>query len=792
MGSSDVRERIAGAGMAPEAGVSSRKPGLPPLLPCALALWASCALAYELLQGASSSWALALAFAGAAASVCLGAALVKTRGAVACIMLLGLSLGLSCAGGAALGMRAFDPDAVDTRSTVIVLLEDAKLGSFGSSAACTVHPAEGRPFKASAQFAQHVDLLCGAQVEADVRIKAPTERNAPFLWRSGAVASVSVDAFRIVDAQGAQSAAFAIRSLRAAALDTFGRFGGEQAGILQALVCGYRNTIDDAGAYDDYQAVGLAHIVAVSGSHLAIIAATFEWLLSRLRAPRALRLLSVSAFVLAYLVFSGMPISAVRAAFMVVLAVAAQGAGRRNAALNALALCIMGFMAFDPATALSVSFALSAGSTLGIIAFALLLSSWASGTPRWFRAALAEPAALTLASSLATQPFSAALFSQLSLVSPLANLLAAPLFSIGCVVGLASAAASVAAPALAAPATALAAICVAPLEALVDALARVPFACIPLSLPVVPMIVASVVLCVGLWVAWPRLGLRSFLASFVAAPLALAVALVASSQFHGDEIIMLDVGQGDAFIVRSEGKSLLIDTGNQDALVKRALGANGIFEIDAVAITHADDDHCGSLDAVDQVTRIGAIMLSSPTLSCACDNCMRLAADAHERVGDGGVKSLGVGDAFSVGKFTVRVVAPHEFTDEGGNGDSLCLEVSIDADGDGSRDWSALFCGDAEREQIAALLEKGLIGRIDVLKVGHHGARVALSEEVLRVLSPSIALVSCGEGNRYGHPHNETVSLLEGSGATTLRTDVHGCVTLSFSAREISVCTEVE
>lgn len=269
---------------------------------------------------------------------------------------------------------------------------------------------------------------------------------------------------------------------------------------------------------------------------------------------------------------------------------------------------------------------------------------------------------------------------------------------------------------------------------------------------------------------------------------ALAAALLVP-RLAGTQIVMLDVGQGDAFLLRSQGASVLIDTGNQDQLLREALARQGIAKLDAVLISHADDDHCGSLDALASVVEVNRVCVAAGALECPCESCAQLRQSAQAAASGGEVVGLEVGDALAVGCLTLQVIWPHEFAEEGGNADSLTLLASADIDADGSADVTALFCGDAEVEQLAMMLDEKAVGEVDVLKVGHHGSKAALSAEVAEALSPALALVSVGEGNRYGHPADVTLQLLEEAGATVLRTDVAGDVSCKLTASGVRVST---
>ena len=163
---------------------------------------------------------------------------------------------------------------------------------------------------------------------------------------------------------------------------------------------------------------------------------------------------------------------------------------------------------------------------------------------------------------------------------------------------------------------------------------------------------------------------------------------------------MLDVGQGDAFLVSSCGQTLLVDTGNEDRKLRDALASVGVRRVDAVAVTHPDDDHCASLQSLVSYADVGAFLCAAPMLECGCEKCKGLLETAKAAVGEEGVTALDVGDVLHVGRFEMEVVWPESYEDEGGNADSLCLMARLDCDGDGAFDWKALFTGDAESGQL--------------------------------------------------------------------------------------------
>ena len=138
----------------------------------------------------------------------------------------------------------------------------------------------------------------------------------------------------------------------------------------------------------------------------------------------------------------------------------------------------------------------------------------------------------------------------------------------------------------------------------------------------------------------------------------------------------------------------------------------------------------------------------------------------------------------------IEVIWPKKLQEEGGNQDSICFLLNIDPDGDADPDWSALFCGDAEAQILEKILDDNkTISRIDILKVSHHGAKAALTNELAERLHPKISLVSVGEENRYGHPSMEVLNSLSAVNSTLYRTDYDGDVVCSFTDKEIKVKT---
>jgi competence protein ComEC len=234
----------------------------------------------------------------------------------------------------------------------------------------------------------------------------------------------------------------------------------------------------------------------------------------------------------------------------------------------------------------------------------------------------------------------------------------------------------------------------------------------------------------------------------------------------------LDVGQGDAALVRSPGgAAVLVDGGPDPRQVATGLAALGIRRLDVVVASHAHADHVGGLPAVLGRFPVGVVLEPGcPADSPAYDAFL----EAVERAGVP-VLHPRAGDALRAGDLRLDVLGPGACasgTAPDPNNDSLVIEVSL-------REDEVLFAGDAEEPAQAWILGSGADLRADVLKVPHHGGDTSL-DAFFQAVDPEIAVVSVGE-NDYGHPVPDVLVGLRATGARVVRTDLAGDVVVTFS-----------
>lgn len=764
------------------------RPSLPAVAALSFSLWGSCALCLSLLIDSAREHIVVLLVAGILVALCaLAVAWHLSAWALPAFAVIGLALGLSlgCAHlidwQARTGFADGEGGLWDCRA-----VSDGEQGDFGQNVYADVSGDAGS-FRARIYLPDSTsEVRYGDRFSVHGTIAQPKDMQRSMFLQHDACGSLKAVTWEASDKLSMIDLLCVVRNQT---IDFLKPFSARDGGVTAALVCAWRGDLDEE-LYRSFQVCGLAHIVAVSGAHLSLVAALLGSVARRLRAPRWLASTVQAVFILAYLVFTALPLSALRACVMTIAALSCSSFKRRSAALNALAVCVFGVVVVDPVSALSVSFALSTLSTLGIVVFGSFVSCWLKALIPPCPAFAVDAAALTLASSLTAAPLSAALFSQVPIISVLANIVVAPLFAPVCALGLIASLCAAIFPGsfLIAGNACSWASCL--LGSVIMGLSRIPYASLPVDLSEGLGLAISFALCVLLWVLWPRprrIPLTGCMVS-IAFAAACAAALVVLAP-RGTELVMLDVGQGDAIVLRSAGKTLLVDTGNQDSRLREALGRQGVRSIDAVLITHPDDDHMGSLASLRGVVGVKSVIVAKDVLVCSCSSCARLRADASTLVGDDCIQIIEVGDSLHFGSWEATCIWPYGFTDEGGNADSVCLVATADVDSDGEGEGNVLMVGDAEHDQLEALLDEGVLPKIDIYKVGHHGSKNALTKEQAIQLDPALSLISVGTNNRYGHPADKTVASLEACGSTIFRTDVSSDIICDFTKGGISVRT---
>lgn len=535
--------------------------------------------------------------------------------------------------------------------------------------------------------------------------------------------------------------------------------------LIAGVVCGRSSELRAQPAGEWFSVTGTAHLIAVSGSHLAIVGFVIESALQMTRCSRGLQRALLAATLVAYAAFTGASPSAVRACCMVAATLVANGAGRRRHGLSALFVTMSIFVLLRPTVLFEMGFQLSCASVFAILCFCPYATYALDelGVP----AGIAGILSVTLCSQLATLPITVPAFGTFSLIAPTANAVIGPVVSVLLAVSI------VLAPCSLVPLLRPWALVVPMVAARCALFFEQLFAAVPgasVSVPPDSIWIYLVPLSLtALLVWWPRPRTRPMAVGLLCLALAAVVPYVYWDRFAPPSVTILDVGQADAILIRQGGAVALVDCGLDERVVM-ALVRNNVHHIDAVFVTHWDEDHWGGLPDVLEQFSVGTIAVAANALEDAPAEVLNRSGVEYRQVRRG--------DAVDIGAFRARVMWPFESVDGEGNEDSLVLLLSYVQEGKSLR---MLLTGDAELDQERKFAQE--VGDIDVLKLGHHGSKVSVDGELLDVLRPELSIASAGEGNRYGHPSDACVDAVREAGGAFACTIEHGDITITPTAK---------
>lgn len=709
--------------------------------------------------------------------------------------------------GAGLGELSADVPLPPTgvKVTLEGLVEDVTSHGF----TLNVARVDGVPkrFKAALAGDREPAVLAGQLVRVETKLKHlqdaanPGEWNrSEWAWRRGQPVSGGYSPARLVTLTPAAGwRRWLQREHQALSADTHRLTEDDTAAaLLLTLSAGARAELGD-DLEDAFARSGLAHVLSVSGLHVAVLAfslfAVLRWLLSR-RMKTRLRLTDPRAFavplalpvVWGYVLFTGWQGPAVRSALMCSLVLGAWLVKRRSDALNALALAALGMLVVDPAAPFDLSTQLSFLAVTALVLLSPTLraaipiappspatqTGWRLRLARWREAAL-QTFAASLAVTLTTAPLVLAAFQRVSLAGLVSNVVTLPLSGLLTVVAASGAAVHVAWPALAAPV----------LWAGIQ-LSRVfvfiaqTFAAIPGSTAQLPTANAFVL---AAW--WLGLLALVFLRGrwrwfALAAPAALALHLAGPPRSDALTVTFLAVGQGDSVVLSSQGHHALIDGGGvpqgQDTgrrFVVPFLKQQRISRLDLAVLTHAHPDHAlGLITALEEVPADRLWLPADVGEGPLVTELIAAAGNAQIEEQEIGSASLKLGAA------RIEVLGPplDRSQLEGENDGSIVLLVR-------HGDVTFLLLGDVEATAEAMLP----LSQVTVVKAAHHGSDTSSTPDLVAKTSPRHVVFCVGRHNRFDFPRADVVRRWRSTGAQCHRTDLDGAITFKSDGRDVKV-----
>ncbi|CAN2185779.1 ComEC family competence protein [Candidatus Nanopelagicaceae bacterium] len=506
---------------------------------------------------------------------------------------------------------------------------------------------------------------------------------------------------------------------------------GDAGALIPGMVIG-----DISKQSDEFKAQmrrsGLTHLVAVSGANFAIVSAFVLWCMQFLFRNTRYRIIATAIALTSFIALVRPSPSVLRAAAMAAVLLFASASRQGRDPLAALAFAIVAVVIADPFQARDPGFALSVLATAGLLLVAPRIK-W-----KW----LAPP----LAAMAFCLPVIVALSGYISPMSIIANIAAAPAVTPITIIGFIAALISPVAPWI----SQILILLVKPFALWITTIAEWAS-----GYPVFTLktgaygFVAAIALLALLYLAITLKFKR-----YIAALLLVIVAISWVQKFPaGDwKIANCDIGQGDLLMINlGSDRAIVIDVGPDPQLADRCLRQLGIKEIPLLILTHSHADHVGGLRGVTKNRKIGTTWYGNVT----------------------------TGTRTNVGGIDVRVLWPDTTSGYTPNNSSISVLLR-------SADFSLFAGGDIEPPAQERLISQ--VGEVDIYKVSHHGSKFQ-DKTLLRELSPTIAIISVGEDNSYGHPAPETIKALSDLEAKVLRTDTDGAIAINTTGDRFIVRT---
>ena len=540
--------------------------------------------------------------------------------------------------------------------------------------------------------------------------------------------------------------------------------------ILGGIVFG-----DDAVAPPDYikdtfRNSGLLHILAASGMNVAFIYGFWYFILRRLRIPIKLIIVSGMGVIVLYTLMTGLGASVVRAALMLIFVLAGKLIDRDSHSISLLAFVASLMLLYNPAYINDVGFQLSFIVTFGLLTTANVISNKLKNTkiPDWLCAEILIP----IVAQLWVIPLQMFYFNTISTYSILANIAIMPFLSIISFLGFISSLLAIIKPIakyICHAADFILNTCLNILVNISNFFSNLDYSLIETTHPAVFQIVLYYIIILLITLMF-RTGIVKKIAYSI---LVLSIILAASTINNPNknlEIITFDVQNADAFLIKTpENKYFMIDTGKSaynggksqaEVIILKYLKDNGIKDIEGLVITHFDNDHSGGVVDILNNIRVKNVYINTYN------------NDSYTSKGIySALKSLNINTilvktsipAYTEKDLSINLYRPFGHSD---NDNSIVTLLSMG-------DFQALFMGDSGVEAYYTIRKNLPKNKLEIFKVGHHGAKGVVNSTMLEELEPQVSLISTGK-NLFGHPNKVTLDALRNT--DIYRTDFNNSI----------------
>ena len=574
---------------------------------------------------------------------------------------------------------------------------------------------------------------------------------------------------------------------------------GAPAELLLGLLLGEKRRIPEEVRIA-FRGTGLAHALVVSGLHVGLVASFFFFLFRIARFSDRVSSAATIAVLLLYALLTEAQVPVVRAALMGAVVLLGRILQRQGDIYNTLGLAALSILIIWPESPWSLSFQLSFAATWSIVAlhqplaliFPLAWRREDGRIGRW----IVRPLSASLAAQLGTGPLIAHTFQELALVGVVANLIVVPLLALAVGLGVLAVLTGWVFSWVATAFNAANYLVLSALLELVALLAALPFAAVEVPRPGALFFGLAIVLSLlGPLLPQSQQARRAVIfVLLIGANIAVWSHVFRSRDL---EIFFLDVGQGDAAVLRfPNGRTMVVDGGerserfdNGARVLLPFLRYLGVGRVDVVVVSHPHNDHIGGLIALLEEVEVGHFIDGGQVYdSWTARRLKQLVAEQglrYHRVAAGD-SLVGLGDVGGL------VLHPNgEFVDPMGespygiNNGSVAFSLSYGA-------VRVLFTGDLEEETDSAVLAWGPRLGANLVKVAHHGSRTSSQPTFIELAAPRVAVISLGLDNKFNHPAPEVIARYRAHGVRVLRTDQSGAILVRIDGAGLVVETMID
>lgn len=544
-----------------------------------------------------------------------------------------------------------------------------------------------------------------------------------------------------------------------------------------------------------FTATGIIHILSVSGSHIALLAATMQKIADVLRLRPAYAAIFVSSSIIGYAVFSGCVPPVIRSAAMGIITFVALALKREKDSGIALAFVGLIMLAVQPQLLYDISFQLSFTATGGLLYLSPIIGQFLVRLNRF----IAINLSVTIAAQCSVLPFLAWYFNGVSVSALLANLIAVPIIEVMIILGLAGVILGFIFPIVQKLLFVACSMMIGLVYYITSAIAAIPggFIYIP-TMGVFSGLVYYLVLVCGF--AGFHGKYKNFIAKYrrfynvIIVAFGILFCITGIFYWQQDRKIRLhfiDVGQGDAMLLTTaRGKAMLIDTGGVlsslsdfdvgERVVVPYLKHYGVREVEYLLLTHVHEDHAGGAAAILRHFPVKHIIVANEDRQAYASvfktNLQKVASFV----------SAYQGQTFILDGVRAEVLQAMD-VDKSGTGNEVSNVIKLTY---GKQ--SFLITGDLDANGENELLKSDKDIESTVLKVGHHGSKTSSTQEFIQKVSPSYAVVSVGANNKFGHPHKEVLERLAKNQIKVFRTDQLGAIIFTCDGQRLDVDTFIK